>query len=546
VFIERTFQHRSGRVIALGRLVLAAVFLFAVWLDPSQPSRAPAIAYAILAAYVLLAAAILALTWADWWLDHRLAKYAHAADIVVFTVMVSLIEGYTSPFFTFFVFLFLSATIRWGWRETALTAILVIVLFLAAGVAALQLGDAEFDLRRLLIRSAYLVVLSLILIWFGINQEEARSGRTRPLAPEEEGERSVPLVRHLLAHAAERTGASRVLLAWWDKEEPWVNVSLLEGDGLHTRRFGPAELGQAIDPALADRPFLFGPGARLLRRARTPAVPEPVGPELAKLYDLHEGLAIPIETEDHQGVIFAQGVPGLCADDLDTAERIGADVSAALQRDSLLRMSEDAAATRTRLSLARDLHDSVAQLLAGTSFRLEAMRQAARTGRDISGDISALQAELAQEQADLRHLIGKLRGEGDTSGRIDPRAALATLAERLGRQWGVTCSIASSSPSLQIPARMEHDLHQLIREGVANAVRHGKAERVELLFGGQGRQIELQIVDNGSGFPDGAGETIEGPRSLSERVRALGGQLRVDSGAAGSRIWITLPMESRG
>ena len=93
---------------------------------------------------------------------------------------------------------------------------------------------------------------------------------------------------------------------------------------------------------------------------------------------------------------------------------------------------------------------------------------------------------------------------------------------------------------------MEHDLHQLIREGVANAVRHGKAERVELLFGGQGRQIELQIVDNGSGFPDGAGETIEGPRSLSERVRALGGQLRVDSGAAGSRIWITLPMESRG
>jgi signal transduction histidine kinase len=295
-----------------------------------------------------------------------------------------------------------------------------------------------------------------------------------------------------------------------------------------------------------DRSFLFGPGSRLLTRGRTPAVSVPVGPELASLYGLDEGLAIPIETEDHQGVIFAQGVPGLCVDDLDTAERIGADISAAMQRESLLHMSEEAAATRTRLSLARDLHDSVAQLLAGTSFRLEAIRQAAKTGRDISADISALQAELAQEQTDLRHLIGQLRGEGGVSGRVDPGPALSALAARLSRQWSVTCSVASTPSLTVIPVGIEHDLHQLIREGVANAVRHGRADSIDLFLGGHGRSIELQIADSGSGFPDCAGERVDSPRSLSERVNALGGQLSVESSAAGSRIKITLPMENRG
>jgi signal transduction histidine kinase len=97
-----------------------------------------------------------------------------------------------------------------------------------------------------------------------------------------------------------------------------------------------------------------------------------------------------------------------------------------------------------------------------------------------------------------------------------------------------------------IPVGIEHDLHQLIREGVANAVRHGRADSIDLFLGGHGRRIELQIADNGSGFPDGAGERVDSPRSLSERVNALGGQLRVESSAAGSRIRITLPMESRG
>ena len=53
----------------------------------------------------------------------------------MFTLMVLLTHGYTSPFFTFFMFLLLSAAIRWGWKATALTAVLVTLLYLIVGLS---------------------------------------------------------------------------------------------------------------------------------------------------------------------------------------------------------------------------------------------------------------------------------------------------------------------------------------------------------------------------------------------------------------------------
>src|SRR5262249_39735807 len=119
------------------------------------------------------AAAAAALTWNDWWLDAKLAGPAHAVDIALFTAMVFLTEGYTSPFFVFFVFLLLSAAIRWGWRETTLTGIWVAILYIIAGLVAAG-SSVDFHLYRFIIRAGQLVILSLIVIWFGIHQWRAR------------------------------------------------------------------------------------------------------------------------------------------------------------------------------------------------------------------------------------------------------------------------------------------------------------------------------------------------------------------------------------
>src|SRR5262245_4258469 len=71
--VGKGFRHPSGRVIALGRLMLATLFLAAILIDVSQPTHYPEFAFALLGGYVVFAAAIVAATWRNWWLDAKLA-----------------------------------------------------------------------------------------------------------------------------------------------------------------------------------------------------------------------------------------------------------------------------------------------------------------------------------------------------------------------------------------------------------------------------------------------------------------------------------------
>ena len=125
--VTRLFDNRSGRVIAVTRLMLAAAFLLALWIDPNQPARSSAAGYTILAGYLGIAAIFCVIAWRSWWWDFRLAWPAHVVDVLAFLSAVFFTEGvdedFTSPFLAFFAFLMLAATLRWGWRMTVATAV---------------------------------------------------------------------------------------------------------------------------------------------------------------------------------------------------------------------------------------------------------------------------------------------------------------------------------------------------------------------------------------------------------------------------------------
>src|SRR5438270_12282198 len=148
--------------------MLASLFLVSVWLDRSQNAVSFANTYGLLFVYLLYALALAAATWRNWWLDARMAAPGHLIDMAVFTAIVFSANGYTSPFFLFFVLPLLAAAIRWSWRETALTATGLILLYLIAGL--LIAGTGGFELEGLIIRAGNLLILALLLIWFGLHQ----------------------------------------------------------------------------------------------------------------------------------------------------------------------------------------------------------------------------------------------------------------------------------------------------------------------------------------------------------------------------------------
>lgn len=547
---QEAFQHRSGRVISLARLSLAIVFLLAIWADPSQPSRYPTAAYIVLSAYLGISAAYLAATWNNWWLEHRLAVLAHFFDIVLFGVMVYLTEGYTSPFFTFFVFIILSATIRWSWRATAGTAAAIILLFYTAGVAAIQFHNANFEFARFLIRGTYLVVLSLLVIWFGLNQ---RGRFLRQMAAAELGnaeQPGSPPIRLCLEHAAARTGAKRAMLVWSDQEEPWLNVSRFNDGAITEERLPPADFRDLVDRRLAGCPFIFDSkcGRALVRRAgsveRLSGVDEPLNARLQARVDSDSGLVVPIDSDTYGSLFVLSDIPGLCTDDLEIGERLGEEFAALLQRTAMQSVSEQAAANRTRLSLARDLHDTVAQLLAGTSLRLEGLRHAIRSGRAVDEDLETLQQELRAEQRNLRRLIGQLRDGAPGGEAVSLKKSLSQTLDRLSRQWGIACELDRCPDHAGSGAEFEHEVSQLVREAIANAVKHGGASRVTVSLELAQSQLSLSIRDNGCGFPvsdsEGAG-TQPAPWSLNERVHELGGTLMLTSTSNGSEVTMGLP-----
>lgn len=538
--VGKGLQLSTGRVIALGRLMLAVLFVAAIWMDVSQPSQAPAVAYAILAGYVAFAAAVLAATWNNWWLDAKLAGPAHAVDILLFTMLVLLTEGYTSPFFTFFMFLLLSAAIRWGWHATAFTAMLLTLLYLTAGLLVVKSG-AQFVPYRFVVRTGQLVILSLILIWFGANQ-----WRTRFYARDEEllahpslGES--PLETGLRA-AMKGVRAAGGVFVWREAGRSTFAALAIHGGELAS--LDVPEL--ALDPGLTTTPFLYDLAKNRAMKKDAEgnliafAPGDVIAPGAAAGLGLVEGLAIPLRSDAGEGELFLESVPSLSTDHIDVGTQIAADIAAHLQTYALLEAAEESAEARSRLTLARDLHDSVVQFLAGAAFRLEAMKRSDALGRDLEPELNELKQLMMQEQGELRSFITALRG-----GPLVPFNELAkdlrALAERLSRQWDVGCEFSAQKAEMMIPTRLHLDAHQLMREAVANAVRHAEAKSITIALAAVADELRLEFVNDGAVFPK-RGERLEMPVSIQERVDEAHGSLEMARGMGVTKVSVSLPI----
>ena len=547
--IQATFRHRSGRVIAMGRLVLATVFLLAVYLDPSQPSQNPDVAYSLLVGYLVWSAGLLVLTWASWWLDYRLAALAHLVDIAAFGTLVYCTEGYTSPFYTFFVFLLLSSAIRWSWRETALTALAVAILFFAAGAAVLMTGSAEFDLQRLMIRLTHLIVLSLLFIWFRVNQQN-ETGEIRSAQLELAQDAEDQPIRLAMQHAADRTKAGLIIFAWSEPREPWIHVAELKDGHFTSDRLGPDEFSQVVGDEARGCAFLFDSknerGVCQISRGshRLRGFHHTFDAKLSQRYRLDRGLAIPIRCHDYDGIMLALEIEGLCTDDLRIGQLLATEIAAFFDRSSMRVVSEDAALSRAQMALGRDLHDSVVQVLAGATFRLEALKSWIKAGRDPDPEIESVKADLTAEQRNIRSFIAALRSGRSSIQQTDLRAGLPDLIQQIQRRWNLTCDLAGPPGEIVAPDWVEHEVHQIIREAAANAARHGHATALHVALHNGGGDIELTITDNGVGFPSAQveGGMITSPWTVHERVKALGGTLSLFSGGGGSRLQIRVPL----
>ena len=536
--LQGLFKYQSGRVIATGRVMLAILFLLAVWLDRSEPDRTAVQTFPLLFTYAAAAVGIAAATWRNWWLDARLAVPMHGVDMAVFTAIVFSTNGSTSPFFLFFVLPLLSAAIRWSWRETAFTAASLVFLYLSAGLMVAP--RQSFELERFVIRAGHLFILSLLLIWFGVHQRLARVFfRVDDLeAGFREDENAFARALGLALDASGAAGGALTVAP--AGEEPCDAFVMGRGEQRTVTLDAPL-VRDAAQPA-----FLYD-----IRRNRAVSrVPEgrfhfAASSDLlncaeAQQLGCGEGLVAEIRTGTQRGWLLLWGIPDLSTDFIEFGRELGHVAGAILDRHTLLEAIETGAAARTRLSLARDVHDSIVQFLAGAAFRVEAIKRSA-TGVQVGAELDELKRLLVEEQGEIRGFLLALRRDRELE-LADALAELRALAGRLSQQWSVECSVSADDDRGSIPIRLQLDLQQMLREAVANAVRHGGARRIDVDLALADDRLHMRVADNGSGFVRAKGKAIAEPWSLKERVERAHGSIELDSEPGSTSIRISLPL----
>ena len=226
-------------------------------------------------------------------------------------------------------------------------------------------------------------------------------------------------------------------------------------------------------------------------------------------------------------------------------------------RAQLGRGIRKAAAAEERVRLARDLHDGVLQTLTGTALQLQtAERLVDREPAQGRGILGGVQAMIADEQRDLRFYIQELKpgqiGALDEGGGLAP--ALRELARRLESIWSLRLELPAAIPPFAASPELQGEVYRIVQEAAVNAARHGDATRVTVNFVTPGDgSLSIAVTDNGLGFPfrgrvahDAQDAWRHGPRSLRERVVALGGTMDIESDASGSRLDIRVPVTPAG
>ncbi|MCM0000707.1 MAG: histidine kinase [Erythrobacter sp.] len=538
--LKRILDYHSGRAIALCRLALALVFLLVLYADPDQPVRNPAEGYLFLGGYAVLSLALLAAIWDSWWRDVTLRIPALLLDCAVFLIAIYLTESsstdFTSPFLSSFIFIILTATVRWGWSGMAIIAGLLSASYLAVGVW-LDWAGFDVELYRFGRRGTYMILLSLILVWFGL-QRRVRAAARLDLASESS---DVIPVAEIADYAMKATGSPCLYMGWWSNEDPYVLLSEVPGTVPVIRHLPPDALAVP-----ADLPFaLFDRERRRLlvstAEGRVTARREALTTPLLDYFAIAEGLMIPIRSSSGQGVLILSGNPGISIDDLAKAPAIAQEIAAALDRLLLSHISREAAVAQLRTTLARDLHDSVAQTLAGVRFRIEALRAQVRSGGDAEAQFDEMKASLSAEHRHLREMIERLRRTDLEPAAVSLAAQMQRVAGELERNWHAEVRVATAPADLAVPVALAYEIQQIAREAVANGVRHGKAKRFTIGISRGAAGIDLDIRDDGTGF---TGTPPPHPRTLEERARANGGRLAVCACETGAHLMINLPERS--
>src|ERR1700751_2957642 len=201
-----------------------------------------------------------------------------------------------------------------------------------------------------------------------------------------------------------------------------------------------------------------------------------------------------------------------------------------------------------RRRLARELHDSVGQLLACIAINIDR----------VKGESDNLSPEVADMVVQNRSMVNEITNQIRTISPLLHPPLLDEMGLPLALRWYVDGFKERSKiqATVEVPENFERltpeieiAIFRVVQECLVNVHRHSGSPSCSVILVRNSDGLQLQVKDRGHGIPKekslylmGSGGV--GLRGMRERIRQLGGTLEIDSSENGTTITIKLPIQS--
>jgi signal transduction histidine kinase len=202
-----------------------------------------------------------------------------------------------------------------------------------------------------------------------------------------------------------------------------------------------------------------------------------------------------------------------------------------------------------RRRIARDLHDSVGQIVAALSMNNGLIQtEEMKLKPAVAGAVrqnSELLEQLSREIRTISHLL-----HPPLLDEVGLLPAIRTFAEGFAQRSKVKVTIDLSPDIGRLPPNIEISIFRIVQECLTNIYRHSGSETAGIrIWPSKENQLTVEVRDEGKGMPTGSNHNGAsgkghgmGLSGMRERVRELGGNLEVHSNSSGTSVIAALPL----
>ena len=202
-------------------------------------------------------------------------------------------------------------------------------------------------------------------------------------------------------------------------------------------------------------------------------------------------------------------------------------------------------AERTRI--ARELHDTLLQSLAGVSLQLDGISKQAATAPEKTVSLIIH----VREQVDACFREARIKVWNLRSPAFEEQGLPATLqefCERVGPASAAACEFRLVGQPRPCPPEVEEEILQIAQEATNNAIRHARANKIRLVLEYAEKSLNLCVSDDGQGFDLEEGYRKSGHmglKNMQERAAQIVGKCRITTARGrGTEIDIRVPLSS--